>query len=110
MRRQLLLLMTAFALVGSSMACSAENDRIETRVERGGGNEAVQVTGGLVSSPSTNVRRHLGIPYAASPVGDLRWEAPTAGCRMERRQGRRHTRASVHATATRTKVDIPRPV
>jgi para-nitrobenzyl esterase len=41
----------------------------------------IRVTGGLVegtTDPVTRVRAFKGIPYAASPVGELRWKAPQA--------------------------------
>jgi len=42
-------------------------------------NETVKVTGGLISgtkSKEDDIRIFKGIPFAAPPVGDLRWKAP----------------------------------
>ena len=40
--------------------------------------DPVQTEAGLVSGTGTAVRAFRGIPYAAAPVGDLRWKPPQA--------------------------------
>ena len=41
------------------------------------GDEAIKIDGGLISGTSANgARIYKGIPYAAPPVGALRWKAP----------------------------------
>ena len=48
--------------------------------------DPVQLDSGLVSGTATStpeVRAFKGIPYAASPVGDLRWRAPKAAAHWD---------------------------
>ncbi|KAF2102069.1 acetylcholinesterase [Rhizodiscina lignyota] len=40
--------------------------------------DVAKVVSGAVDARYTSVRQFLGIPYALSPVGDLRWEPPRA--------------------------------
>ena len=48
----------------------------------GGGDDVVSIDNGLVRGESAVGGRHfLGIPYAAPPVGNLRWQPPTAAGR-----------------------------
>lgn len=41
----------------------------------------VSTSTGLVQGSSTDIQRYLGIPYAAPPVGALRWRPPQAAAR-----------------------------
>ena len=59
------------AWAGTSLAAIAEPVRIETG----------WVSGGATNDPSVTVFR--GLPYAAPPVGDLRWRPPAAPARWE---------------------------
>ncbi len=48
----------------------------------GGGGSVVRVDGGLLQGTSSaGVRSFLGVPYAAPPVGDLRWRPPQPAAR-----------------------------
>jgi len=43
--------------------------------------QTAKVTGGEVQAVATaGISIFKGIPFAAPPVGDLRWKAPATGC------------------------------
>jgi para-nitrobenzyl esterase len=70
MRQQTLRSLASWA-VGAALIASAHADTIDTSPP------IVQTSQGAISGKLINaVRTYLGIPYAAPPVGDLRWQAP----------------------------------
>jgi para-nitrobenzyl esterase len=57
-----------FILTGALAAFAAQNDPLLVKTDAG------MVSG--INDASTGVRIYKGIPFAAPPVGDLRWRAP----------------------------------
>src|SRR5258708_6354828 len=70
MMRILSLLAIAFALAFSGLASFTDHTTQAT-------NDSIRVDGGLISGTTVDgVRSFKGIPFAAPPVGDLRWKPP----------------------------------
>ncbi|WP_037494597.1 carboxylesterase/lipase family protein [Sphingobacterium deserti] len=66
-------IMVAMSLICSTVACAQSNDAQNNVSDRPIINT---VSGRLQGSHEGNVEVFRGIPYAAPPVGDLRWRAP----------------------------------
>ena len=73
----------SFAIAGLALGFSttAHADSLTVKTEQG------KVTGKTINDGK--VKAFLGLPYAAPPVGDLRWKAPAAASQVEGR-ARRH--------------------
>lgn len=70
MMRNWALLAIAFALAFSGLASFTDHTTQAT-------NDSIRVDGGLISGTTVDgVRSFKGIPFAAPPVGDLRWKPP----------------------------------
>ena len=65
--------------------------------------DQVKTANGLVEGADDNgVRAFKGIPFAAPPVGDLRWKPPQPCTGLERRALGRAVRPEVHAAGSRS--------
>jgi len=70
MMRNWALLAIAFALAFSRLASFIDHATQAT-------DESIRVDGGLISGTTVEgVRSFKGIPFAAPPIGDLRWKPP----------------------------------
>jgi para-nitrobenzyl esterase len=68
-RSMVKLLLACSIALGTLTACGGDDDPAPT---------ATTTSGVVVGTESANARAFLGIPYAAPPVGALRWKAPAA--------------------------------
>lgn len=67
------LLITGLSLVGTLLLASCSQQPVDTQQPIG----VVEVEGGVISGVNeNNLTVFKGIPFAAPPVGDLRWKAP----------------------------------
>ena len=62
-----------------------------------GANDSIRVEGGLISGAAADgVRSFKGIPFAAPPVGDLRWKSPQPVVAWEEFENVRQSDPSAH--------------
>ena len=74
MRRHPFLMSAALAVAVVGAACSSDSPSPDGQAVHA--TNYVAVESGLVTSAPNDVRSYLGIPFAAPPVGDLRWKPP----------------------------------
>ncbi|HKR93865.1 MAG TPA: carboxylesterase family protein, partial [Candidatus Angelobacter sp.] len=61
-----LLILAILSFTSASFAAASDPVRVEQGL----------LAGTVINDASASVRVYLGVPYAAPPVGDLRWKAP----------------------------------
>ena len=91
---------SALLIVLASVSAHAQLAAPHVRISQGELEGEVSTMGPLVFK---------GIPYAAPPVGDLRWREPKPAAGMDRRPRRDKVRSRLHAAGIRALMGIPAP-